>query len=118
MSDERLLSILCNWLRELRHKTTIRLASSKEELALNPNSLNLIHHIADKERELALITENAIEDYQSLWVSLSPHSRRPCPLCFIHGKTSNLYPLPEEHKEDSVKCEICKERFFFPTGMA
>ena len=103
MSDERLLSILCHWLRELRHKITIRLASSKEELALNPNSLNLIHQIAEKERELAL---------------MSPHARRPCPLCFIHGKTSHLYPLPKEHKEDSVKCDVCKERFFFPAGRA
>ena len=118
MSDERLLSILCNWLKEYRHRTTIQLSSLKEELNSEPNSLNLRNKITEKERKLALITENAIENYQAFWLSLSPHTRRPCPLCFIDGKTSNLYALPEEHQEESVKCEVCKERFFFSTGMA
>ena len=118
MSDERLLLILCNWLREYRNRTTIQLSSLKEKLNSEPNSLNIRNKITENEHKLALITENVIENYQAFWVSLSPHSRRPCPLCFIHGKTSNLYALPEEHREESVKCEVCKERFFFPTGAA
>ena len=85
MSDEILLSFLCNWLRARRNKITTSLAVLKKKLNIEPEQLNLQAQLTEKERELALMTENKIQEYQSNWVSLSEHSSRPCPLCFVHA---------------------------------
>ena len=116
LSDERLLIILCNWLKEEHARLSKKIAFLKKDLELEPSDLYVQKSIKEKESQLALITKESIEKYQAFWVPLMPHTRRPCPFCFIHGKTSNLKSVGEENGEESVKCEVCKKQFYFPSG--
>lgn len=117
MSEEKLLSILCDWLREERKSLDKKLVSLNKDIKTKPEALDTQNSIKKIESELTLITEDVIKKYQLFWASLSPHSSRPCPFCFIHSKESKLHPLPEKNGEESVKCEACKKQFYFPSGL-
>ena len=56
-----------------------------------------------------------IERFGTLWDSITPADRLPCPLCFTYaGKRSALKSLPLEAGNEPLRCEVCIATFFSP----
>jgi len=116
MADEQLFIILCNWFHEEQNRLSRSIMSYKKDLDLEPYRKDLKDCIEEKESRLSLITDEAIEKYRSLWNTLFPHERRPCPSCFTHGEVSDLLPMPENDGDERVRCKTCQRSFYFPSG--
>jgi hypothetical protein len=72
----------------------------------------------ENERRLALINEQSIKEYKTLWQSFTPPGPFPCPFCYVfHKKISPLKPLPRVEDVEPVKCTICGEIFEIPVEL-
>jgi len=114
MENPDLLAVLVKSLYEKRDILQGELASLPIETPeLASEQPEIIEQAREKERQLALITENAIQNYKILWASITPSDRLPCPLCFVFdGEKSPIIPLNAIGNTEPVKCTACKEKFY------
>jgi hypothetical protein len=74
--------------------------------------------IGEKERLLALISDQAIKEYKTLWQAFTPPSQFPCPFCYVfQKKISPLKPLPRMEDVEPVRCTVCGESFVIPVEL-
>lgn len=74
--------------------------------------------LREKERLLAMITEDSINAYKALWQSFTPGNPFPCPFCYVfQKKISPLKPLPHEDEMEPLACAVCNETFRIPVEL-
>lgn len=114
-----MLAELVKVLEDKRKDLEGELAAIHEKQAMLQAELEqLAREAGERERELALISEQSIKKYKVIWKSYIPPNPFPCPFCFVfHKKLSPLEPLARVNDVVPFKCKVCEETFEIPVEL-